>query len=162
MPSAVARLFKTLFRKNRCDCAHGLTNRRHDWAARDPQTDFTVNANGTPESARSGETIFSRSAVYFYVDKQSLRRHAELSCHLQELPTRWEIEPGHEYEPGISETMSIDYSEAFALRRIKAAADILVQEYGRYFANADRFFSWWVPYRTSHASAGAARFFFLI
>ena len=52
---------------------------------------------------------------------------------LQELPTRWEIEPGNEYEPGISETMSIDYSKHSLFGASKAAADLLVQEYGRYF-----------------------------
>jgi CDP-paratose 2-epimerase len=52
---------------------------------------------------------------------------------LQELPTRWEIEPRHEYEQGISETMSIDNSKHSLFGASKAAADILVQEYGRYF-----------------------------
>jgi CDP-paratose 2-epimerase len=51
---------------------------------------------------------------------------------LRELSKRWEIEPGHEYEPGISETMSIDYSKHSLFGASKAAADLLVQEYGRY------------------------------
>ena len=52
---------------------------------------------------------------------------------LRELSKRWEIEPGHEYEPEISETMSIDYSKHSLFGASKAAADLLVQEYGRYF-----------------------------
>jgi CDP-paratose 2-epimerase len=52
---------------------------------------------------------------------------------LRELEKRWEIEPGHEYEPGISETMSIDYTKHSLFGASKVAADILVQEYGRYF-----------------------------
>jgi CDP-paratose 2-epimerase len=52
---------------------------------------------------------------------------------LRELPLRWEIESDHEYEPGISETMSIDYTKHSLFGASKAAADILVQEYGRYF-----------------------------
>src|SRR3712207_4950003 len=46
---------------------------------------------------------------------------------------RWEIEPGHEYEPGISETMSIDHTKHSLFGASKVAADVLVQEYGRYF-----------------------------
>ena len=51
----------------------------------------------------------------------------------RELSKRWEIEPGDEYEPGMSETMSIDYSKHSLFEASKAAADLLVQEYGRYF-----------------------------
>ncbi len=46
---------------------------------------------------------------------------------------RWEIAEGHEYEPGISETMSIDHTKHSLFGASKVAADILVQEYGRYF-----------------------------
>jgi len=52
---------------------------------------------------------------------------------MQELPTRRKIEPGHEYEQGISETMNVDSQRALALWSIQSLADILVQEYGRYF-----------------------------
>jgi CDP-paratose 2-epimerase len=52
---------------------------------------------------------------------------------LLELETRWEIEPGHEFEPGIPETMSIDATKHSLFGASKVAADILVQEYGRYF-----------------------------
>ena len=52
---------------------------------------------------------------------------------LQELELRWEIEPGHEYEPGIPESMSIDQTKHSLFGASKVAADVLVQEYGRYF-----------------------------
>jgi CDP-paratose 2-epimerase len=52
---------------------------------------------------------------------------------LRELPMRWEIAKGHEYEEGISETMSIDYTKHSLFGASKTAADIFVQEYGRYF-----------------------------
>src|SRR5207248_3316248 len=52
---------------------------------------------------------------------------------LRELPKRWEIELGHEYEQGISESMSIDHTKHSLFGASKAAADLLVQEYGRYF-----------------------------
>jgi len=52
---------------------------------------------------------------------------------LRELETRWEIEAGHEYEQGIPETMSIDATKHSLFGASKVAADVLVQEYGRYF-----------------------------
>src|SRR5205807_1109887 len=51
----------------------------------------------------------------------------------RELDIRWEIEPGHEFEQGIPETMSIDATKHSLFGASKVAADILVQEYGRYF-----------------------------
>ena len=50
-----------------------------------------------------------------------------------ELDRRWEIQAGHEYEPGISETMSIDQTKHSLFGASKVAADVLVQEYGKYF-----------------------------
>jgi CDP-paratose 2-epimerase len=52
---------------------------------------------------------------------------------LVELPTRWEIQPGHEYANGIREDMSIDSSLHSVFGASKVAADVLVQEYGRYY-----------------------------
>lgn len=52
---------------------------------------------------------------------------------LVELEKRWEIEPSHKYDSGISEDMSIDQSKHSLFGASKVAADVLVQEYGRYF-----------------------------
>ena len=52
---------------------------------------------------------------------------------LVELETRWEIEPDHVYAPGISESMSIDHTLHSVFGASKVAADVMVQEYGRYF-----------------------------
>jgi CDP-paratose 2-epimerase len=83
------------------------------------------------EPAGSRARVLPRSAVRFHLDEQSLRRHAE-SAAVDGAAARWEIEPGHEYEPGISETMSIDHTKHSLFGASKVAADILVQEYGRY------------------------------
>src|SRR6266581_2478839 len=130
-PSAVAELFKCN-RPHRGDCAHTASQPSHDWAARDPQTDFRVNANGTLnllEAARE----FSPEAPFIFVSTNKVYGDTPNRLPLRELPKRWEIELGHEYEPGISETMSIDYSKHSLFGASKAAADLLVQEYGRYF-----------------------------
>src|SRR5438046_1835886 len=128
---AVAELFK--HHRGKIDAiVHTASQPSHDWAARDPQTDFTVNANGTLnllEAARK----FSPEAPFIFTSTNKVYGDTPNRLPLRELSKRWEIEPGHEYEPGISETMSIDYSKHSLFGASKAAADLLVQEYGRYF-----------------------------
>ena len=129
--SAVAELFKR-HRGHIEAIVHTASQPSHDWAARDPQTDFRVNANGTLnllEAARE----FSPEAPFIFTSTNKVYGDTPNRLPLRELPKRWEIEPGHEYEPGISETMSIDYSKHSLFGASKAAADLLVQEYGRYF-----------------------------
>ena len=129
--SAIAELFKRHGR-NIDAIVHTASQPSHDWAARDPQTDFAVNANGTLnllEAARQ----FSPEAPFIFISTNKVYGDTPNRLPLRELAKRWEIEPGHEYEPGISETMSIDYSKHSLFGASKAAADLLVQEYGRYF-----------------------------
>jgi len=128
---AVNEIFKQYGRTLKA-IVHTAAQPSHDWAARDPQMDFTVNANGTLnllEAARNfcPETPFvftSTNKVYGDTPNYLPLRKQELS---------WEIEPGHEYEPGISEKMSIDQTKHSLFGASKTAGDVLVQEYGRYF-----------------------------
>ena len=111
---------------------HAAAQPSHDWAARDPQMDFTVNANGTLnllEAARN----FCPEAPFVFTSTNKVYGDTPNYLPLRELPLRWEIEPGHEYEPGISEKMSIDQTKHSLFGASKVAADVLVQEYGRYF-----------------------------
>lgn len=111
---------------------HTAAQPSHDWAARDPQMDFTVNANGTLnllEAARQ----FCPETPFVFTSTNKVYGDTPNRLPLQELPWRWEIEPDHEYEPGISETMSIDQTKHSLFGASKVAADVLVQEYGRYF-----------------------------
>lgn len=129
--SAVAELFKSY--SGKIDAiVHTASQPSHDWAARDPQTDFTVNANGTLNLLEAAR-IFSPEAPFVFTSTNKVYGDTPNRLPLQELPTRWEIEAGHEYEQGISEMMSIDYSKHSLFGASKAAADLLVQEYGRYF-----------------------------
>ena len=129
--SAVAELFKG--NRGRIEAiVHTASQPSHDWAARDPQTDFRVNANGTLnllEAARE----FCPEAPFIFVSTNKVYGDTPNRLPLRELPKRWEVELGHEYELGIPETMSIDYSTHSLFGASKAAADLLVQEYGRYF-----------------------------
>jgi CDP-paratose 2-epimerase len=124
-----------LFSAHRHDIAavvHTAAQPSHDWAARDPQTDFTVNANGTLNLLEAAREVCPE-APFVFTSTNKVYGDTPNRLPLRELPLRWEIEPGHEYEPGISETMSIDCTKHSLFGASKAAADILVQEYGRYF-----------------------------
>jgi CDP-paratose 2-epimerase len=128
---AVAELFK--HHRGKIDAiVHTASQPSHDWAARDPQRDFTVNANGTLnllEAARK----FSPEAPFIFTSTNKVYGDIPNRLPFLELPKRWEIKSGHEYELGISETMSIDYTTHSLFGVSKSAADLLVQEYGRYF-----------------------------
>src|SRR5437868_4262401 len=103
---AVQSLFKELGR-DIVLVVHTAAQPSHDWAARDPQTDFTVNANGTLillEATRQ----FCPEAPFIFTSTNKVYGDTPNRLPFRELEKRWEIEPGHEYEPGISEKMSID------------------------------------------------------
>jgi CDP-paratose 2-epimerase len=76
---------------------------------------------------------FARDAVFIFCSTNKVYGDTPNLLPLVEHSTRWEIEPGHRYEQGIDETMSIDSSTHSLFGASKVAADVLVQEYGRYF-----------------------------
>ena len=111
---------------------HTAAQPSHDWAARDPHADFSVNANGTLNLLEATRQ-FCPSAVFIFTSTNKVYGDTPNRLPLVELEKRWEIKSGHEYEPGISETMSIDQTKHSLFGASKVAADVLVQEYGNYF-----------------------------
>jgi CDP-paratose 2-epimerase len=131
-----SRSIESLFSRYCKDIAlviHSAAQPSHDWAASDPNTDFTVNANGTSVVLEATRKLAPESAFIFTsTNKVYGDRPNELP--LIELETRWELEPSHAYaERGIPETMSMDATLHSLFGASKVAADVLVQEYGRYF-----------------------------
>lgn len=112
---------------------HTAAQPSHDWAAREPLTDFTINANGTLnllEAARK----YSPDSVFVFTSTNKVYGDAPNNLPLVELKTRWEIDESHPYfTSGIDEGMSIDQCKHSLFGASKVAADVLVQEYGRYF-----------------------------
>lgn len=111
---------------------HTAAQPSHDWAANDPHTDFTVNANGTLvllEATRQ----YCPNAVFIFTSTNKVYGDTPNLLPLEELETRWEINSEHPYWIGIDESMSIDASKHSLFGASKVAADVLVQEYGRYF-----------------------------
>jgi CDP-paratose 2-epimerase len=111
---------------------HTAAQPSHDWAAREPKTDFTVNANGTLNMLEATRQ-YAPEAVFIFTSTNKVYGDTPNRLPLVELEYRWEIEPGHTYEPGIREDMSIDSTLHSLFGASKVAADVLVQEYGRYF-----------------------------
>ncbi len=121
------------FREHRPDLVvHCAAQPSHDWAAREPHTDFSVNAVGTLnllEAARS----YAPTAPFIFTSTNKVYGDRPNLLPLIELETRWELPEDHEWFDGIPTDMSIDRSTHSIFGASKVAADILVQEYGRYF-----------------------------
>ena len=111
---------------------HTAAQPSHDWAARDPHTDFSVNATGTLNMLQAARE-HAPNAVFLFTSTNKVYGDRPNTLPLVEQETRWEIDPQHAYVGGIPEDMSLDQSKHSLFGASKVAADILVQEYGRYF-----------------------------
>ena len=112
---------------------HCAAQPSHDWAAKDVQTDFSVNANGTLNLLECVRDYCSE-AVFLHMSTNKVYGDRPNTLPLVELETRFEVEESHPYyAEGIDEGMSIDMSMHSLFGVSKAAGDLLVQEYGRYF-----------------------------
>jgi len=112
---------------------HTAAQPSHDWAAKDPHTDFTVNANGTLTLLEATRKYAPKS-VFIFTSTNKVYGDTPNYLPLVELEKRWELSPEHPfYTHGIDETMSIDNTKHSLFGASKVAADILVQEYGKYF-----------------------------
>jgi CDP-paratose 2-epimerase len=112
---------------------HTAAQPSHDWAAKDPFTDFTVNANGTLTLLEMTRK-YCPDAVFIFTSTNKVYGDQPNSLPLIELETRWEVDESHPYyKNGIDESMSVDQTKHSLFGASKLAADVLVQEYGRYF-----------------------------
>jgi CDP-paratose 2-epimerase len=111
---------------------HTAAQPSHDWAASDPQTDFTVNANGTLNLLQAART-HAPDATFIFMSTNKVYGDRPNFLPLEEHDTRLELPVGHRWYDGIDTAMSIDLTTHSLFGVSKAAADLLVQEYGRYF-----------------------------
>lgn len=111
---------------------HCAAQPSHDWAAREPHTDFGVNAVGTLnllEAARQ----HCPDSPFVFMSTNKVYGDLPNALPLVELDMRWDLPEEHEWFDGIPTEMSIDRSTHSLFGASKVAADVLVQEYGRYF-----------------------------
>jgi CDP-paratose 2-epimerase len=112
---------------------HSAAQPSHDWAAREPITDFTVNANGTLNMLEMCRK-HCPAATFIFTSTNKVYGDTPNYLPLIELNKRWEIAESHAYyKEGIDEYMSIDHTKHSLFGASKVAADVLVQEYGKYF-----------------------------
>ncbi len=112
---------------------HTAAQPSHDWAAKEPFTDFTVNANGTLNLLEMTRR-HCPGAVFIFTSTNKVYGDNPNILPLVETETRWEIDSNHAYfAKGIDEYMSLDHTTHSIFGASKVAADVLVQEYGRYF-----------------------------
>ena len=112
---------------------HTAAQPSHDWAAREPLTDFGVNALGTLNVLELTRKHCPEAPLIF-TSTNKVYGDTPNYLPLVENESRWEVEPSHPYaEHGIDETMSIDQCKHSVFGASKVAADVMVQEYGRYF-----------------------------
>lgn len=130
------RAIRDIFRRYGKDISvviHTAAQPSHDWAAKEPLTDFSVNATGTLvilEATRE----FCPDAPFIFTSTNKVYGDSPNSLPLVEKEMRWEIDESHPFfEHGIDETMTIDSSKHSVFGASKVAADVMAQEYGRYF-----------------------------
>lgn len=110
---------------------HTAAQPSHDRAAAIPFDDFDTNAVGTLnllEAARQ----FCPQSPFVHMSTNKVYGDHPNTIKLKELDTRWDYDD-LTYEQGIPETFSIDQSKHSLFGASKVAADVMVQEYGRYF-----------------------------
>jgi len=112
---------------------HTAAQPSHDWAAKEPLTDFSINANGTLNLLELTRK-YCEDAVFIFTSTNKVYGDLPNYLLLVEQENRWEIDKNHKfYQFGIDESMSIDNSKHSLFGVSKVAADVLVQEYGKYF-----------------------------
>jgi CDP-paratose 2-epimerase len=111
---------------------HTAAQPSHDWAARDPQTDFAVNANGTLNLLEAARR-HAPDATFVFTSTNKVYGDRPNALPLYDAGTRLELPEDHEYYGGIPASMPIDHTMHSLFGASKVAADLLVQEYGRYF-----------------------------
>ena len=110
---------------------HTAAQPSHDLAASRPFDDFDVNANGTLNMLEAARLACPESP-FVHMSTNKVYGDAPNRIKLKELDKRWDYDDPH-YTSGITEEFTIDQSKHSLFGASKVAADVMVQEYGRYF-----------------------------
>lgn len=114
---------------------HAAAQPSHDWAAREPLTDFDVNAGGTLNVLEVTRR-HAPDAAFVHCSTNKVYGDRPNALPLAELETRYEVDHNATlgvFRDGINEGMAIDACLHSVFGASKVAADVMVQEYGRYF-----------------------------
>jgi len=115
------------------DCIiHTAAQPSHDWAAKEPFTDFHINTTATLNLLELTKKYCSK-ATFIFTSTNKVYGDNPNYLPLIELETRYELEKSHEYYEGIPENFSMDQTKHSLFGCSKLSADVYVQEYGKYF-----------------------------
>ena len=115
------------------DCIiHAAAQPSHDWAAKEPFTDFHINTTATINLLELTKKYCDK-ATFIFTSTNKVYGDNPNHLPLIELETRYELEKSHEYYQGIPENFSVDQTNHSLFGCSKLSADIYVQEYGKYF-----------------------------
>ena len=127
------KAIERVFRDHKFDLViHAAAQPSHDWAAKEPMTDFSINATGTLVMLENFRQ-YCPEAVFIFTSTNKVYGDRPNSLPLKELSTRYELPATHQFYQGIDESMDIDQCLHSVFGASKVAADVMVQEYGRYF-----------------------------
>ncbi len=126
------KIFKE-YQKDISIVIHTAAQPSHDWAAKEPFTDFGINALGTLNLLELTRH-YAPDAIFIFTSTNKVYGDRPNYLPFVEQETRWEVETTHPWaEHGIDESMSIDQCLHSIFGASKIAADVMTQEYGRYF-----------------------------
>jgi CDP-paratose 2-epimerase len=111
---------------------HCAAQPSHDLAAKRPFDDFETNAGGTLNLLEANRR-YSAEAPFVFMSTNKVYGDAPNELPLVELATRWDYSRAGDHD-GVSESMRVDQSKHSLFGASKLAADVMVQEYGRYFS----------------------------
>ncbi len=127
----IEKIFKKFGKKIEA-IIHCAAQPSHDWASKEPITDFSINATGTINLLELTR-IFAQNAKFIFMSTNKVYGDIPNKIPLVEKYSRYEPKDSRLKKKGISEKMSIDDSKHSIFGASKVAADIAVQEYGKYF-----------------------------
>lgn len=123
----------TLFQKYPFDVIiHAAAQPSHEWASQHPEEDFSINAVATFNLLSMAKRS-NPDSIFIFTSTNKLYGDLPNNLPLIEHEMRYDLPKTHPLYHGISENMSIDQSTKSILGATKTAADIMVQEYGRYY-----------------------------
>ncbi len=111
---------------------HTAAQTSHDWSAKDPIEDFSINTVGTLYLLELYRKYCPR-AIFIFTSTNKVYGDLVNNFDFIEKKTRFDLEEKHRFYDGITEELSIDQSKHSPFGVSKASADLMVQEYGRYF-----------------------------
>jgi CDP-paratose 2-epimerase len=111
---------------------HTAAQPSHDWAVKEPITDFTVNANGTLNLLELTR-LYCPKSTFIFTSTNKVYGDNPNKLKLVELDKRFEYFENGILSNGIDERMNIDNTLHSLFGVSKTSADLLCQEYGKYF-----------------------------